>query len=195
MPARPLTGSGGNCTNPAGRNAGTAVGRAGGCGQAKPQGALSRQWGSASSQHRSQGGTVLSAAPRTLAIAAGNADPYGPPVRNAAATSSIARMRLARVMAGILLPRRGDAGNFAGNPRGWNPADLMPVVPLFGFDVGVSPLMQWFAVSVLALQLGPSRRCGTMDACAGVRGMTVEGLLSTTLALLPEAERERRGSL
>ena len=33
----------------------------------------------------------------------------------------------------------------------WAYSDLMPVVTAFGFDVGVSPLLQWLAVPALAL--------------------------------------------
>ncbi len=35
--------------------------------------------------------------------------------------------------------------------RSWEYSDLMPVVHLSGFDLGVSPLLQWLAVPALAL--------------------------------------------
>jgi len=110
-----LTGSGTGGASRTSQGADPTEGRAGSSRQANPQGASGKQRGCAPSQHWSHGGAVLSEAPATLASAAGNADPYGPPARNIAAASSIASMRLARVMAVILPPRPEDIGNFADN--------------------------------------------------------------------------------
>nr|WP_264185776.1 hypothetical protein [Roseicella aerolata] len=41
----------------------------------------------------------------------------------------------------------------------WAYSDLMPVVPVLGFDLGVSPLLQWVVVPTLALHV--ARRAGT----------------------------------
>ena len=35
--------------------------------------------------------------------------------------------------------------------KSWAYSELMPVVPVFGFEVGVSPLLQWIVVPALAL--------------------------------------------
>jgi hypothetical protein len=35
--------------------------------------------------------------------------------------------------------------------RSWAYSSLMPVLPIFGFDVGLSPLLQWIVVPLLAL--------------------------------------------
>lgn len=35
----------------------------------------------------------------------------------------------------------------------WAYSELMPVVPVFGFEVGVSPLLQWVVVPAVALHL------------------------------------------
>lgn len=40
----------------------------------------------------------------------------------------------------------------------WAYSDMMPVVPLFGFEVGASPLLQWLVVPALALH--GARRAG-----------------------------------
>ena len=48
--------------------------------------------------------------------------------------------------------------------RSWAYSDLMPVVSLNGFDVGLSPLLQWIAVPLIGLwwataaRFGPARR-------------------------------------
>ena len=48
----------------------------------------------------------------------------------------------------------------------WAYSELMPVVPLFGFEVGVSPLLQWLVVPALALHF--ARRAGVTRAPAAV---------------------------
>lgn len=40
----------------------------------------------------------------------------------------------------------------------WAYSELMPVVPILGFELGVSPLLQWFVVPALALHA--ARRAG-----------------------------------
>jgi hypothetical protein len=42
----------------------------------------------------------------------------------------------------------------------WAYSELMPVMPVFGFEVGVSPLLQWLAVPALALYA--ARRAGAV---------------------------------
>ena len=42
----------------------------------------------------------------------------------------------------------------------WAYSELMPVVPVFGFEVGISPLLQWIVVPALALHL--ARRAGAI---------------------------------
>jgi len=43
--------------------------------------------------------------------------------------------------------------------RSWTYSSLMPIVSLFGFAIGVSPLLQWVVVPILALYM--ARRTGT----------------------------------
>lgn len=42
--------------------------------------------------------------------------------------------------------------------RSWAYADSMPVIELWNFDIGLSPLAQWFVVPPLALYLARARR-------------------------------------
>jgi hypothetical protein len=43
--------------------------------------------------------------------------------------------------------------------RSWTYSSLMPIVSLFGFVIGISPLLQWVVVPILALCM--ARRTGT----------------------------------
>lgn len=38
-------------------------------------------------------------------------------------------------------------------PQGWAYSDLMPVLPLFGAEIGLSPIAQWLILPLLALRL------------------------------------------
>jgi hypothetical protein len=51
--------------------------------------------------------------------------------------------------------------------KSWAYSGLMPVVPLSGFDIGLSPLLQWMAVPALALYV--ARLAGTKERKAAAR--------------------------
>jgi hypothetical protein len=51
--------------------------------------------------------------------------------------------------------------------RSWAYSSLMPVVPLFGLGIGLSPLLQWIVVPTLALYV--ARRAGTREEGAALR--------------------------
>lgn len=44
--------------------------------------------------------------------------------------------------------------------RSWEYSELMPVVPLFGFALGLSPLLQWLAVPAAAFAIARHRAAG-----------------------------------
>jgi hypothetical protein len=51
--------------------------------------------------------------------------------------------------------------------RSWAYSSLMPVVSLFGFGIGLSPLLQWIVVPTLALYA--ARRATTREESAALR--------------------------
>ena len=46
----------------------------------------------------------------------------------------------------------------------WAYSDFMPVIPLFGFEVGLSPLLQWLVIPMIAF-LWIARWHRTMKSC------------------------------
>lgn len=54
----------------------------------------------------------------------------------------------------------------------WAYSELMPVVPVFGFGVGVSPLLQWLVVPALALRL--ARRAAHARQTSPLPGIRAE---------------------
>nr|WP_256476228.1 hypothetical protein [Siccirubricoccus soli] len=52
----------------------------------------------------------------------------------------------------------------------WAYSDLMPVVPVLGFDVGVSPLLQWLVVPALALHSAHRAGAARWATTQGVAG-------------------------
>jgi hypothetical protein len=51
--------------------------------------------------------------------------------------------------------------------KSWGYSDLMPVVPLFGLEIGLSPLLQWMTVPALALYA--AHRTGTKKRISASR--------------------------
>jgi hypothetical protein len=45
--------------------------------------------------------------------------------------------------------------------RSWSYSDLMPTVGIMGFEIGVSPLLQWLVIPPLALRFARGYRRGT----------------------------------
>ena len=47
--------------------------------------------------------------------------------------------------------------------KSWAYSDLMPIMHSFGFDVGISPLLQWIAVPLLSFWFARRRGMGVID--------------------------------
>ena len=47
--------------------------------------------------------------------------------------------------------------------KSWAYSGLMPIMHFFGFDVGISPLLQWIAVPLLSFWFAHRRGMGVID--------------------------------
>lgn len=56
--------------------------------------------------------------------------------------------------------------------KSWAYSSLMPVLPVLGFGVGLSPLLQWIVVPLVALWCAGRHRCVTRNQGVGFRQWT-----------------------